>query len=73
AVKQGQRQVRPAGFQAMARVRCGGGCGEEFCIAHRIISADPIAAEKHAVWLASTLAAQHLRNELHPDCIELPD
>ncbi len=73
AVKKGQTQQRPAGFQPMVTVRCSGGCGEEFCIAHRITLADPKSAERHAEWLALTLAAHHRHNQLHPDRIELPD
>lgn len=73
AVKKGQSRTRPAGFQAMGTVRCRGGCGEEFFIAHRITVADPTAAEKQANWLALMLAAQHQHQELHPDSIELPD
>jgi hypothetical protein len=57
----------------MATVRCDGGCGEEFCIAHRITLSDPETAERQAKWLALTLAAHHRHNELHPDIIELPD
>jgi hypothetical protein len=70
AVKKGQ--TRPAGFQAMGTVRCGGGCGEEFFIAHRITVADRTAAEKQANWLVLMLAAQHQQHQLHPDSIELP-
>jgi len=73
AVKKGQSRTRPAGFQAMGTVRCRGGCGEEFFIAHRITVADPTAAEKQANWLALMLAAQHQHEELHPDSIELPE
>jgi hypothetical protein len=73
AVKKGQSQTRPAGFQAMGTVRCDGGCGEEFCIAHRITWANRVVAERQAKWLALTLAAQHQHNQLHPDRIELPD
>jgi hypothetical protein len=73
AIKKGLRGTRPAGFQAMATVRCNGGCGEEFCIAHRIPLADRSSAQRQATWLALTLAAHHQRKELHPDAIELPD
>jgi hypothetical protein len=73
AVKRGQCRTRPAGFQAMGTVRCKGGCGEEFFIAHRITVADPTAAERQANWLTVTLAAQHQQSQLHPDSIELPD
>lgn len=73
AVRAGNCRARPAGFQAMATVRCSGGCGQEFFIAHRITMTDRSAAAKQAKWLALTLADHHQRNELHPDTIELPD
>jgi hypothetical protein len=73
AVKKGQSRTRPAGFQAMGTVRCGGGCGEEFFIAHRITAADRTAAQKQANWLVLLLAAQHQQQLLHPDSIELPE
>ena len=73
AVKKGQSRTGPAGFQAMGTVRCRGGCGEEFFIAHRITAANPNAAEKQANWLLLMLAAQHQQEQLHPDSFELPD
>lgn len=72
AIKRGQTREREPGFQPMGTLRCDG-CGEEFDILHDPAVLDRASAERQAYWLEKVLADEHVREQKHPDRIQLPE
>jgi hypothetical protein len=71
AIKKGYTDGRAKCFRDMGTFRCDQ-CGESYSIVHNPLLADRWVAERQAHWLEKVLAAEHEREQKHPDLIELP-